>query len=1427
MENTKHNVEHNPSFKMLNLGTYLNSWLNKYRLGTQLNISFALVMLVPMIIATLFSIIYYSNKIEEEAVNKISSDANMAKLIYQHALSEMESLADAYSKKSALRVITRLILAREPLDKNMARRLGNDLATLVPLDDLDMITLVNKDRRVFTRSHSPNHIGDVFKPKPYFEKVFKGETFYCIERLAVEELKKELKGEEGNRILNKFKNVFSESNNILVLTGIAPVYTDKDNQQLKGALIARRFLTPQSLIVSEACTRLETNAALFQRNHLVASCTTDTENSEFIPPSQEVLNFVLENNTDQHIADISRGGSISKFFPLNNFDGTPVGVFMVQASVNSYLRTRNIAIITSLCIFLVGVLLAYSVKKIIERRIVEPLNELRIGTELIADGEYSQNLEVSSNDEIGELTQAFNKMTNDLDKYDKQVKANRAQLEIKVKERTADLKKSMDNLEDTMETLNPGVYKLIESNKHKLGLVYATELVVDICTYTTLNMTLGENMMGSFMKTFFRESHKLLAKYRGVFDKTVGDQIVAIFGIPKDNIQANPHHPFDAVECGRNLVEVAKKINQTMHATIQENYTSMTERHKSLSSEDRKKIKLDELKFRCRIGINTSNPSSDREIDKMRMVMMGAETCVDYTAQGGSIIYAFRLESGGTPGEIGIGENTKRLVENVYQLRELGKVTLKGLGEQNEYRVIGRQPITDNIYPKALFYRKFHQNVPPILTTLIEKIKMGTIQFKEVRKLSESLDVDILYLEHITGIHNLVGARALFAYAVGQLHGIDKDRLNAILLASLLRNAAMLRNIAAEFLNFVSKEVQLPPNIVDAKLTKKITDDLNQSRPAMIESKIISMCNYFDHNAFDRTNLRQREAEVASTKIVIESMLDDRRFDSKLVNFLKTLIIADENYFEDSSVSGDHIPIYELADDPLKLANEIKERFSEEAKDTLIAALSARKTSDMALNEDNEDEIIDITALPEQPDADDMPEVIPDTVDLDRALYEESKIEDLSNEQEEAELLDVISDKREMIDTLPLNEKDNDIADETFPYGATIADAANAEPDRAELNDASLLNKKYDDTIEEPVSYGGAGTVDVEPDQTELNDAPPLNEKYDDTIEEAVSYDDAGTVDVEPDQTEINDDAPPLNKKYDDTIEEPVSYDGAGTVDVEPDQMELRDAPQLIEKYDDTLEEAVSEETFPYDDADEIDTEPNMTELGNALPLNQIDDATIKEAVSYDDMNTNTADVEPDRIEQSDASSLNDKDNATIEEAVSYDDMNTDTTNAEPDRREHSDASPINDKDNATTEEMVFYDDDDEIDTETDLTEIGNALPLNEIDDSTIKESVKELVSYDVADTADIEPDRIVLGDAVSTNENNIFGDSDSTDQNDTDALYEELRKMKSSDMLQIEKDNESDASYLPDPWDDDFISLDLDKNESNDNVPANEKKES
>jgi len=394
------------------------------------------------------------------------------------------------------------------------------------------------------------------------------------------------------------------------------------------------------------------------------------------------------------------------------------------------------------------------------------------------------------------------------------------------------------------------VSKLIGNNRQQMGLVYAMELVADICNYTKLNMILGETMMGEFMRKFFRESHKFLAQYRGMFDKTVGDQIVAIFGTAKDQAPASPMHAFDAVACALKLVEATEVINVEMQAAIQDNYAAVVARHKSLSSEDRESIKIEELRFQCRVGINTSNSTSDREIDRMRMVMMGAETCIDYTAQSGAVIYAFRLESSGTPGKIHIGENTKRFVEYMYRLKKMPPIILKGLGVQPGYWVVGYQSFFDSIYPKTRFYQQYYNNMPRELLMLINTVEVGRMQIKEIRKINEYLDINIPYLEHLAGFYNLSMARAIFSYAVGESVGMDSDRLHTMLFASLWHNAVMLRNLALEWLDFFPIHTQVP-DTTDATLVESIMNDLANSSQTSQEGKIITLCNQFDHKVFD------------------------------------------------------------------------------------------------------------------------------------------------------------------------------------------------------------------------------------------------------------------------------------------------------------------------------------------------------------------------------------------------------------------------------------------------------------------------------------------------------------------------------------------------------------------------------------------------
>lgn len=901
-----------------------------FRLGAQLNLSFALVLFVPMIVATIFSIVYYSQKIEAEAVNTINSDLVIADIIYSQAVTEMKNLAGAYAQKKTLVVLFGL---------NLGEKLGLDLAESAKLDDIDMITLVDASYQVLVRSHAPSKINETFDRKGFIDIGLSGTAVSGTEVLTAADLKA-----EGMPV---DENLSPGASSFLSITSIAPVY-DRMREKINGVIVLRRLINDSSPIVKEICNNLYVNAALFQETRLIAACSSVELGGDLVQPPIDRLMLTLRENRPIEVANISRGGSISKLSPIQDFNGDPVGVLMVQRGVDTYLQTRNIAIITLLSIFLTGVLLAFLVKSIIVSRIVNPVQRLREGTERIGNGDYQYTLDVSSTDEIGELTAAFNKMAADLRAYDQQLKEYNQQLEARVRERTEELQVANDQLinantalEETLESLNPGVSRLIGSNRQQLGLVYATELVADICNYTKLNMILGETLMGEFMKRFFRESHKLLAQYRGMFDKTVGDQIVAIFGTPKDDSPESPIHPFDAIACALQIVEAAESINRIMQDAIQDNYTSIAARHQSLSSEDRKSIWIEDLRFQCRVGINTSNPTSDREIDRMRMVMMGAETCVDYTAQGGAVIYAFRLESNGTPGEIHVGENTKRLVEHVYLLEEMPHITLKGLGVQPGYRVIGRRSLFENIYPSTPFYQRYANNLPETLVRLAGSLKVGRIQLREVRKINEFLDISLSYLEHLAGFYNLCVSRALFAHAVGEDLDMDVETLDALIFASLWHNAVFLMKGLDLGESLKTNEIS---GMLDESMddrVRRIVDDLRRSRPETREGRLIALCDQFDQRVFDRTYLRSRAKDVVPVKEMISLMKIEERFDEPLIRALEALMItpADDTT---TTVKGDRE--WELAGitiprDTALLAHAIDKQLNSEQRLDLLRRL--------------------------------------------------------------------------------------------------------------------------------------------------------------------------------------------------------------------------------------------------------------------------------------------------------------------------------------------------------------------------------------------------------------------------------------------------------------------------------------------------------
>lgn len=101
----------------------------------------------------------------------------------------------------------------------------------------------------------------------------------------------------------------------------------------------------------------------------------------------------------------------------------------------------------------------------IARNITNPLNRLTLGASIIAGGDLSQRVEVSTQDETGELAHAFNEMAESLQERSQALMELNKRLEEKVEERTRALQASHREVERAYEELKEAQVQLVQSEK--------------------------------------------------------------------------------------------------------------------------------------------------------------------------------------------------------------------------------------------------------------------------------------------------------------------------------------------------------------------------------------------------------------------------------------------------------------------------------------------------------------------------------------------------------------------------------------------------------------------------------------------------------------------------------------------------------------------------------------------------------------------------------------------------------------------------------------------------------------------------------------------------------------------------------------------------------------------------------------------------
>ena len=266
---------------------------------------------------------------------------------------------------------------------------------------------------------------------------------------------------------------------------------------------------------------------------------------------------------------------------------------------------------------LIGILFGSLLSWFFSRNLAVPIGALSEGTRAIREGQFDTRLPVRSRDEVGELTDSFNQMAEEL--------------QLKDRYRSLLEKVSDESVAQAMieGQLNP-----------ELGgeLKDVSVLFCDIRGFTSLAEAMRPEEVIELLNLHMTAMTAVVREHFGVVDKFVGDEIMAVFG----GIKSYGNDALHAVKCALKMIGERDRLNET-----------------------------GQQKIEIGIGIATGEVVAG---------CMGSEDRLNYTVLGGRVNLGARLCGAAQAGQVIVDDETFRRIEPARPVAEkLEPLQLKGI----------------------------------------------------------------------------------------------------------------------------------------------------------------------------------------------------------------------------------------------------------------------------------------------------------------------------------------------------------------------------------------------------------------------------------------------------------------------------------------------------------------------------------------------------------------------------------------------------------------------------------------------------------------------------------------------------------------------------------------------------------------------------
>ena len=334
----------------------------------------------------------------------------------------------------------------------------------------------------------------------------------------------------------------------------------------------------------------------------------------------------------------------NKIYYMGSFKKIDLGGFGIIATAKEKEAFEAVYKIQERNMLIMGMVLVSAIMVIFffGKTITTPIIRLVGATKRIIDGQYHVDIVPTTKDEIGQLTSTFIEMGKGLEEREK-IKSAFGKFVSK------------DLVEAALrEELRLG------GERKKVAILFS-----DIREFTAISENLEPEEVVEFLNTYMTRMVACVEKTNGIVDKFMGDAIMAVWGTPISKGNDTENAINSALLMRRELIEFNR---------------------------GRGGVKKPIINIGC--GINTGTVLAGQ---------IGSEDRMEYTVIGDPVNLASRIEALNKPfgTDILIGEDTYRLVKDMYAVEKMKQIRVKGKIEpQQIYAVLGR--VDDPSRPKSV-----------------------------------------------------------------------------------------------------------------------------------------------------------------------------------------------------------------------------------------------------------------------------------------------------------------------------------------------------------------------------------------------------------------------------------------------------------------------------------------------------------------------------------------------------------------------------------------------------------------------------------------------------------------------------------------------------------------------------------------------------